>query len=136
MESKTEDVKMHWTVKGLIAFVLAWVTVVNIFVMASHAGNVLEQARIEGDPVPWQITAPLYAGAVTGYLADVAFNLSAGSVIYRKLPEHLTFSEESNAILRQGPGRRRDKAAEWCAILDRFDPGHCSNYAEYLQRVQ
>lgn len=128
---------MHWTVKGFFAFVLCWIVVVNAFVMATRSAEVLDQAERDEFDMPWQFEAPLWIGAIVGVMADAAFNLSAGTWIFSEAPKYpgeVLFTARANRHLAS-EGERGEKALKWCLIMDRFDPGHCSDLVFYLKPV-
>jgi hypothetical protein len=70
----------------------------------------------------WKVNlAPL---AVLGYLLDVSFNLTFGTLIYAELPHELLFTDRSKRH-KAGDGRRK-RIAEWfCRNLNVIDPEHC-----------
>lgn len=120
--------------KAALAFTIAYVVVVNAFVMVSHATNVLQQAETDQYDIPVVFTAPLYAGALIGATADTAFNFSYGTVRFRELPREFMFTARINRLLRDD-GWRGEKALEWCQLLERVDPAHCSDLDNVLGQV-
>lgn len=113
--------------KTLWAALASWLVVVPMFFMVSHAGNVLEQAEVDGYEIPVAIQVPLYLSGAIGVVSDAAFNISIGTVIYRELPHEWMFTARSTRHLTSG-GWRQEKAEDWCELLHRVDPGHCGGW--------
>ena len=120
--------------KAAFALGLTWVVVTNMFVMASHADRILQQAETEQYDVPPAFVVPLYAGALIGAAADVAFNISYGTVRFLEFPKELMFTARVNRLL-WNDGWRGELALEWCQLLDRVDPAHCSDLDNVLGLV-
>lgn len=109
--------------KTVIAILAMWVVVTNMYVMATHADRVLDS----GADVHAVLKYPLYAGAAVGVVADIAFNVSAGTVIFQEFPQELLFTARATRHL-QSTGYRQERAIFWCGQLDLFDKGHCDGF--------
>ncbi len=119
--------------KAVIAALAMWYVLPAAFVMASHAGNVLQQAESDGYDIPFLFESSLYANAIVGVFSDVAYNASYGWIRFRENPVNIItdgefmFTSRVNRLVADD-GWRGEKAREWCELLDRVDPGHCSDY--------
>tara|TARA_S200002703_G_scaffold154731_1_gene158020 strand:- start:82 stop:438 length:357 start_codon:yes stop_codon:yes gene_type:complete len=81
--------------------------------------------------VPRFIYWSLYTMLVPGVILDFLFNITYGTLHYRKFPRDWLFSGTTARILREteeegAPYRsmRRRRALRWKAILNDIDPGH------------
>lgn len=113
---------MRKAIKAGVAVLALWLAVTNLYVMAMHASAVLEKHEVH-----WTFKAPLYVGAIVGLAADVGFNASVGTVVFREVPKELLFTSRATRHL-ESDGWRKDRAEWWCTQLHFFDSGHCGGW--------
>lgn len=112
----TDAVLDLWAVRSFVSYV----ALINLFAAAMHAKAILAR----GERVHFIFLGPLAIGAVVGWLLDVAFNMTIGSLVYLELPHELTFTSRCKRHKKRLDWRS-DKAKWWCKQLNKFDPGHC-----------
>ncbi len=71
----------------------------------------------------WIIKVPILLFAVAGVLADVVFNWTWGSIIFRELPREWLFTERLKRHWN-GSKKQHDRAAPWVRRVNLIDPGH------------
>ena len=113
---------MRKLAKAAVAVVLLWIVVTNLFVSAMWANETIKRGGVH-----WTFQAPLYVGAGVGLVADMAFNLSVGTVAFRSPPQELLFTGRLKREL-ENDGWRRERAQWWCTQLHNFDPAHCGGW--------
>lgn len=67
---------------------------------------------------------------IVGILLDILWNLTVGTYVFRQRPDHLFeyFTDRLNRNKLGPAGWRRDKADEFCEVLDQYEPGgHCKS---------
>lgn len=102
----------------LATIVGSWIFLTIGFFAYSKAVEL--QAR--GVTFTWWVNIPLKVGFVVGYVADVIFNATWGSVIFREIPREWTFSQRVNRWIRQKPNDAT--AVEWAERINKIMPGH------------
>jgi len=98
-----------------IWFVTAWG-----FIAMSHA----KALRDAGYDFSLWTKAPMYTLLVIFAVADVLFNVTWGSIIFREPPKEGFFTDRVKRHVKESTGWRLDKAEEWKHRLNAFDPGH------------
>ncbi len=82
------------------------------------------------DELHWTVKVPAYFGFAIGFVADVVFNATWGSVIFREAPQEWTFTERvKRHYYADSAGStkafKRYQAAEvWRRRINLIDPGH------------
>lgn len=104
-----------------VSILLTWYVVATAFVGVMHAKKVLAS----GQNIAFVFKAPLVLTAIIGILADIAFNLSVGTIIYKELPKELLFTARCKRHLNGGSSWRKERATWWCNEMHKFDEGHC-----------
>jgi len=104
----------------LVTVALASFAVETAFMQLASAKRVLAA----GVPMPLDIRLVSYFWLVVGYPADVAFNLTRGTWIFRELPRELLFTSRVKRHYRNSSGRRLDQAILWARILNAIMPEH------------
>lgn len=86
----------------------------------------LYQARksLEAGVLPFEAKAIAVFWLVVGYPADILFNLTRGTIMFRELPKELLFTSRVQRLVNSGSDWRREKAQRWAAFLNSVDPGH------------
>lgn len=74
---------------------------------------------------PWYVQVVALVWLVLGLIADIAFNWTLGTLIFRELPHELVFTERVRRHFRRTDGNwRQRKAAHWAEFLNAIDAGH------------
>lgn len=76
------------------------------------------------DEIGWVLIVPAYLWFVIGGLADIAFNLTVGTFIFREFPREFLFTSRLSRHWRGGSEKMRDRAAPWVRRVNLIDPGH------------
>jgi hypothetical protein len=109
--------------------VIAWIVAATLvatfvvqtaFLAAANVARVLKQ----GVWVPPSAKVVAFCWLVVGYFADVAYNLTWGTIHFRELPRELLFTSRVKRHVRGSAGWRYDKAARWRDFLNAVDEGH------------
>ena len=103
----------------LVVIALSTFVVETAFVYVSTAKRLLESDL----PFPMDMKAIAYFWLVVGLPADMIFNLTRGTFMFRELPRELLFTAR---IKRHQftTGWRGKKAKQWAKLLNFVDPGH------------
>jgi hypothetical protein len=97
----------------------AWFTLMGSFVLVMRAKRLMKE---EGDlSLFWLVN--ILPWAVVGLLLDLAFNLTAGTIMYMELPRELLFTARTKRHMNSD-GWRLDVAEFWKRQLNQIDPGH------------
>ena len=105
-----------WSVVGILASTFV---VETAFVHLATAKRMLES-----NTLPRHMKLVAYVWLPIGYLADVIFNVVAGTFTFRELPRELLFSSRVKRLARGRDGWRRERALRWMATLNDVDPDH------------
>lgn len=70
------------------------------------------------DQLSWIVKVPVYFAFAFGLLADVIFNATWGTVVFREFPKEWTFTE------RLKRHKENPRAAKWIYRVNLIDPGH------------
>ena len=78
----------------------------------------VQRLKHQKDQFGWIVKVPVYFALAFGIVADVVFNATWGTVIFRELPKEWLFTDRLK--------RHRDnpRAARWIARVNLIDPGH------------
>lgn len=77
-----------------------------------------------GVAMPLDVRLVCYFWLVVGVPADVAFNLTRGTIMFRELPHELLFTSRVKRHVRESSGRDYERARLWADFLNAADPGH------------
>jgi len=106
----------------LLAIAAATFLVESAFMLVSSA-----KRAMDADALPLEMRLVAYFWLVIGLLADVAFNLTRGTWMFRELPREWLFSARVKRHVLESATRsewRYRKACEWRDALNAIDPGH------------
>lgn len=76
------------------------------------------------DELTWVVKVPMYMWFVIGLLADVAFNATWGTWIFKELPREFLFTERLQRHWYGDDKRMKRAAAPWVRRVNLVDPGH------------
>lgn len=100
---------------GLISFIILWVFFVNVMTWKKHENK-----------IPKYVKPLLYFIAAIGYIWDVLFNITFGSIMFLELPQELTLSERIRRLLLTDRGWRFAMGYWICKhLIEPWDQGHC-----------
>jgi hypothetical protein len=112
---------------------IEWALVVTVFstfyvYTAFLALCTVQRMRAAKVWMPWEMKVLAIFILVTGWPADVIFNITRGSFVYRELPWRVltgefTFSSRTKRMMRAG-GKSRERATPWAFLLNAGDEGH------------
>lgn len=105
----------------LVVAALSTFIVETAFIYVSQAKKLLDG----GVDVPLDIKLIAYFWLAVGYPADVLFNWTRGTIMFRELPKEFLFTERvQRHVSVLGTHHQQRKAIGWAQILNRIDPGH------------
>lgn len=103
----------------LIAFALLWVIFVNLMALKKAAENATGYQQ-------GMLYAIGYPAFLVGYVYDVIFNITYGSIMFLEFPTQWTLTERMQYHIKYTHGYRRNLAIFICRYLvEPWDPGHC-----------
>ena len=105
----------------LIALILGPWLVLGMLFLAYPTVRRLKDRR---DEFGWIIKIPAYTALVLGLLANVAFNVLWGSVIFREPPKEWLFSDRLKRHYRGADTEQSKRAEPWVRRVNAIDPGH------------
>lgn len=118
----------------LLSVLIGEFLVYTAFFHVMNVKRVLEETEGMGLTLPRRMKLTAYFWLVVGYPADVWFNVTRGSRLFREAPKlfdgEWTFSARVQRHIDNGPGDlnhidwRFEEAFEWAMILNISDPGH------------
>ena len=106
----------------LVTVALASFAVETAFMQLASAKRALKLVRL-----PLDMRCVLYFWLLVGYPADIAFNLTRGTIIFRELPRELLFTDRVKRHCQDSASNsewRYKKACAWRDVLNAIDPGH------------
>jgi hypothetical protein len=107
----------------LVSILGATFVVVTAFMQVSSAKRAIGM----GLKLPYEVRLVSYFWLAVGIVADVAYNLTRGTVIFRELPRELLFTSRVKRHCRESASKsawRYKKACGWRDYLNAVDPGH------------
>ena len=78
----------------------------------------VQRLKEHRDQLGWISKVPVYFALFFGILADVIFNATWGTVVFREWPKEWTFSERLQRHVNN------PRAAKWIFRVNLIDPGH------------
>ena len=104
----------------LLVAILPWLVLGMLF-MGFPGLQRLKPYKAQFD---WKVKVPVYTALFVGVLADVAFNLVWGSVIFRELPREWLFTYRLKRHWYGHSAVQRKRAQPWVFVVNTIDPGH------------
>ena len=118
---------MRWTPRKpyRALFWTAVVTVAATFAIETAFLAAASAKRIDdaGVSLPVDVRLTTYAWLLVGYPADVAFNITRGTLMFQEWPQEWLFSHRVQRLV-DNQDWRGDKAREWAAAMNAADPEH------------
>jgi hypothetical protein len=76
------------------------------------------------DELTWISKVPIYLWFVVGALADVGFNATWGTFIFRELPREWLFTSRLRRHWYGDDQKQKERALPWVHRVNLVDPGH------------
>lgn len=111
---------MNIIIITLAVALFSWLILGGIFL----AYPVVRRLRTVKDELGWVTKVPVYLWLVIGILADVGFNATWGTWIFKELPHEFLFTDRLKRHWYGDSKRMKRRAAPWVERLNRIDPGH------------
>ena len=104
----------------LIAALVSWLILGGLF----FAYPTVYRLKDQKDEFGWIIKVPLYLMLLVGVLADIVFNVTWGTVIFREWPHEFLFTDRLKRHWYGNSKKQQDRAFPWQRRLNLIDPGH------------
>ena len=112
---------MNWFLWLLIVVLAPWLILGGLF----FAYPTVYRLKDQKDEFGWVVKVPLYLWLVVGLLADIVFNFTWGTAIFRELPNEFLFTDRlKRHWYAVGNAKQKDRAYSWVRRLNLIDPGH------------
>lgn len=100
--------------------ILSWLILGGIF----FAYPTVRRLRREKAVFGWVVKVPIYLWIFFGALADVVFNATWGTIIFRELPHEWFFTDRLKRHWRGSVLKQKGRAEPWVRRVNLIDPGH------------
>ena len=110
----------------MIFYIIAGTALISWFILGGiflAYPTMRRLAKIK-DELTWVIKVPAYIWFAIGLLADVGFNVTWGTWIFRELPREFLFTERLSRHWKGDSKRQKERAAPWVRRVNLIDPGH------------
>jgi len=97
-----------------------WLALGGIFL----AYPTVMRLKAHKDELKWVSKVPIYLWLILGILADVAFNATWGTWIFREPPREFLFTDRLKRHWYGSSRRQKERAAPWVKRVNLVDPGH------------
>lgn len=104
----------------LAAAVVSWIVLGMLFL----GYPTVRRLKAEGHDFGWVVKAPIYVALVIGLVADVVFNATWGTWIFREPPREWLFTDRLKRHWRGNNRRQKLRAEPWVRRVNAVDPGH------------
>lgn len=86
----------------------------------------VERLKDNRDKIPlgWVAKTPIYAALFVGIVADVVFNWTWGTIIFREIPREFVFTNRLKRHHRGSDAKQKKRAEPWVTLVNMIDPGH------------
>ena len=99
---------------------ISWLVLGGVFLSYPTVQRLSEHK----DELGWVSKVPIYLWLVIGVLADVAFNVTWGTWIFREPPREWLFTDRLKRHHYGYSERQKRRAAPWVRRVNLIDPGH------------
>lgn len=104
----------------LSVMVLSWLILGGMI----FAYPTVQRLKDQKDEFGWVVKVPILTFLLLGALADVVFNATWGSIIFRELPREGLFTSRLKRHWHGNDIKQEDRAAPWVRRVNLIDPGH------------
>jgi len=104
----------------ILLFIVPWLILGGIF----FAYPTVYRLKDQKDEFGWIIKVPIYLWLVVGLIADILFNITWGTIIFRELPHETLFTDRLKRHWYGDSSRQRRRAKPWVRRVNLIDPGH------------
>lgn len=98
----------------------SWLILGGIFL----AYPTVQRMKVRKDELSWITKVPVYLWFVIAILADVGFNATWGTWIFRELPREFLFTSRLKRHWYGDSERQKQRAKSWVDRVNFIDPGH------------
>jgi hypothetical protein len=107
-----------------------WWAVIGVFLFAAVGAVFPWMAKNrrmwEDRNSPWQDKLGFGLVMILFLIGDLAFSVGWGQpIVLRRIPRLQLFTTSLIWAKRYGNSQQKKRAAEWCKVLEKHDPGHC-----------
>lgn len=111
---------MIWILWILIIAVASWLVLGGLF----FAYPTVVRLKHRKDEFTFIMKVPIYLWLGIGMLADVVFNVTWGTVIFRELPKEYVFTDRLSRHWHGDDAKQKERAEPWVRRVNTIDPGH------------
>lgn len=111
---------MNWLLWLLFLALASWLVLGGLF----FAYPTVYRLKDERAEFGWVVKVPLYLWLLVGLIADIIFNVTWGTAIFRELPREFIFTDRLKRHWYGNDNKQKDRADPWVRRLNLIDPGH------------
>jgi len=100
--------------------ITSWLILGGIFL----AYPTVKRLKEHKDELSWITTVPVYLWSVIAILADVGFNATWGTAVFRELPREWLFTDRLKRHWHGDDEIQKARARSWVDRVNFIDPGH------------
>ena len=104
----------------LLIAIASWLVLGGLF----FAYPTVYRLKDKRDEFGWIVKVPIYLWLIVGLLADICFNATWGTWIFRELPRETIFTKRLKRHWHGTDDKQRRRAAPWVRRVNAIDPGH------------
>jgi len=98
----------------------SWLILGGIFL----AYPTVQRLKAHKDELSWFTIIPMYLWSAIAIIADVGFNATWGTWIFRELPREFLFTDRLKRHWRSDDEEQKARAKPWVDRVNMIDPGH------------
>lgn len=116
------DPVLYWLLVTFAVVVGSWLLLGALFL----GYPTVEKLKDQRDRIPlgWIAKTPIYVALVVFLVADVVFNWTWGTWIFKELPREFVFTDRLKRHWRGDDKRQKKRADPWVKLVNLIDPGH------------
>lgn len=104
----------------LFVAIASWLILGGLF----FAYPTVYRLKDQKDEFGWVVKVPLYLLLLVGVIADIVFNATWGTAIFRELPHEFLFTKRLKRHWYGASEKQKERASPWQRRLNLIDPGH------------
>ena len=104
----------------LVLALVSWLLLGGLF----FAYPTVYRLKDKRDQFGWIVKVPIYLWLAVGLAADVVFNATWGTVIFRELPRETIFTKRLKRHWHGDDEKQKQRAEPWVKRVNAIDPGH------------
>lgn len=106
----------------LAVAITSWLILGGIFL----AYPTVQRLKPLKDELSWIMKVPVYLWFAIAIIADIGFNATWGTAIFRELPQEFLFTDRLKRHWRGDNTKQKERAEPWVYRVNLIDPGHVS----------